>query len=306
MRRLQALLRILGQAAPHHPLQGGRGQRLQSGERWGLGSKDGRDEACLALPLERLAARRHFVEHGAEGEQIAARVGRLPLQLLRRHVLHRPDDCPFGGQRTSVRRCGRNPGDPRRRLRVRPRQTEIEKFRAGPRQHDVAGLEIAVDDSPPVRRIESAGDLDRVVHRLTRWQGSLRQTIGERLPFQELHHKVINAVLVADVVQRADIRMGEARDRACLTLQPLPPPGVPKDGLEQDFDRDDPIEPRVPGAIHLSHPAGTCRRQDLVRPEPGAWGESHAWAGIIDPPGGGDVSRPAVHAGSEVTISVCR
>ena len=280
MRRLPAPFRILGQAASHQALEGGRSQRLQGRERRRLRGEDGRDEARLALPLERPAARRHLVEHGAEGEQVAARVGRLPLELLRCHVLHRPDHRPFGGQRAGVRRCGREAGDPRRRFRVSPRQPEVEELGAGAGQHDVAGLEVAVDDPLPVRRVERAGDLDRVAQHLLRREGPFSQAIGQRLAIQELHHQVINAVLLADIEEATDVRMGKARDNARFPLEPLPPCGILRDGIEQDLDRDDPFEPRVPGPVHVSHPAGACRRQDLVRPEHRAWGKGHAWPGL--------------------------
>jgi uncharacterized protein YjbI with pentapeptide repeats len=43
-------------------------------ERRGFALQDGRDEGRLALALERLAPRGHFVEHAAQGEDVAARV----------------------------------------------------------------------------------------------------------------------------------------------------------------------------------------------------------------------------------------
>lgn len=38
-----------------------------------------------------------LVENRAEGENIAARIGRIAFQLLRRHVLKRADDHAFIG-----------------------------------------------------------------------------------------------------------------------------------------------------------------------------------------------------------------
>jgi len=85
-----------------------------------------------------------------------------------------------------------------------------------------------VDDSLPVCRIERAGDLDGMAQRLVRRQGYLRQALGQSLSFQELHHQVVDAVLVADIVKGADVRVGEARNSARLPFQPLSPSGVAK------------------------------------------------------------------------------
>ena len=56
---------------------------------------DRRDQRGLARARERLPARRHLVEHGAEREDVRPRVGLLALELLRRHVLEGPEDRAF-------------------------------------------------------------------------------------------------------------------------------------------------------------------------------------------------------------------
>ena len=43
------------------------------------------------------AARDHFIQDGAEREDIRACIGRLSLRLLGRHVGDRPDDLAFPG-----------------------------------------------------------------------------------------------------------------------------------------------------------------------------------------------------------------
>jgi hypothetical protein len=45
----------------------------------------------------------------------------------------------------------------------------------------------------------------------------LLDPVGERRPFDQLHHKVIRA----HVVQRADIRMIQGRDRAGFAIEAL-------------------------------------------------------------------------------------
>ena len=71
----------------------------------------------------------------------------------------------------------------------------------------------------------------------------------------------------ADVVERADVRMVERRDRPRLALEALADCGFGGELRRQHLDRDVAIEPRVAGAIHLAHAAGAEQRDDLVGPE---------------------------------------
>ena len=48
-------------------------------------------------PRKRTAARHHLVQHRAEGEDVAAPVGRPPFDLLGRHVCDRPEHGARGG-----------------------------------------------------------------------------------------------------------------------------------------------------------------------------------------------------------------
>jgi hypothetical protein len=77
-----------------------------------------------------------------------------------------------------------------------------------------------------VRAREGARDLDRVTERKRQREGSLLQSRGERLAFEILHHQVVDAVLLPDVVEMADVRIAQAGDRAGLSLEALPPFGV--------------------------------------------------------------------------------
>ena len=102
----------------------------------------------------------------------------LPFELLGRHVLERAEDRALRRQRRlivgSVGRLA-----PRRRRRLaRLRQAEVEQLRARLRQHDVAGLQIAVDDAAAVRLVERVGDLDRVCAAPVERQRALRQPIA--------------------------------------------------------------------------------------------------------------------------------
>ena len=113
-----------------------------------------RDHARRAFAFERALAREHFVQHAAEAEQIAARVGFLALQLLRRHVLQGADDLPLVRERLASR--GIALLETNRLLR----QSEIEQLDALLGDQDVGRLQIAMRDAllgaPRPERPESA------------------------------------------------------------------------------------------------------------------------------------------------------
>ena len=104
---------------------------------------------------------------------------------------------------------------------------------------------------------------------------SSARTAVERLAFEILHDEVLDAILISHVVERADVGMRELRDRLGLPLETLPKIPAPGESVRQHLDRDDPLEPRVPRPIDLSHPARAEGREDLVGAETGADGECH-------------------------------
>ena len=65
-----------------------------------------------------------------------------------------------------------------------------------------------------VRRRQRRGNLRAVARDLAQRQRSARQAIRERLPLEEFHDDEIEAVLLTDVVHRADVRMVQAGDEA--------------------------------------------------------------------------------------------
>src|SRR6185295_10527095 len=68
----------------------------------------------------------------------------------------------------------------------------------------------------------------------------------------------------ADVVDRHDVRMVELARRAGLALEAAEAVLVLGERLGQDLDRDVPLQPGVPGAVDLAHPACAEEGVDLV------------------------------------------
>src|ERR1700685_4736611 len=91
----------------------------------------------------------------APKEKISLR-GWLAFQLFRRHVLHGAENRSWHGKRSAH---GRGSAGISLQNFLVLRQTEIEQFRAGLRQHYVRGFQVAMDNSLPVGFVESVGNL---------------------------------------------------------------------------------------------------------------------------------------------------
>ena len=50
-------------------------------------------------------------------------------------------------------------------------------------------------------------------------------------PFQQFHHQVLDPILIADVVEGADMRMAQTGDRTRLSLESFPESGAASDTL---------------------------------------------------------------------------
>jgi hypothetical protein len=71
----------------------------------------------------------------------------------------------------------------------------------------LAGLQVAMLDASTVRIGETGRNLDRISDQFRELQRSAGDPVGQRHAFDELHHEVIEAVLMADIEDRADPRM---------------------------------------------------------------------------------------------------
>ena len=78
-----------------------------------------------------------------------------------------------------------------------------------------------MDHAMPVRAIKRVGNLDRVAEHLFGRQRSAREPRGQRLAFEVLHDEEGDAVLLADIVQDADVRMVQRRDGARFAIEAL-------------------------------------------------------------------------------------
>ena len=238
----------------------------RTGDRFRNILQDRADEARLARALESATAGQHLVENGAECEHVGAGVGLQAFELLRCHVLQRSED---GALLRQTRRCRRHH---RRAVaceqrRHRLREAEVEKLRAAGREHDVRGFQVAVDDPRLMGLVQRIGNLDRMPQRALQRQRTFRERRRERLAIEVLHDEIGDAVLLADVVQRADMRVIELRNRPCLAVEPVTKLRIGRQRFREDLDGDGPVETRIAGLVDLAHAAFAQLVEDSIRAE---------------------------------------
>ena len=170
-----------------------------------------RDDRLHVGSGERRLTRDHLVGDHAERVHVGASVDRaLAHRLLGRHVLR----CPQRHSR--LRHAGaasRLHGDG---------DTEIRDQRVPVTQQDVLRLDVAMDHAQPVGVAEGIGHLasdgDGVVDRELSFA---LEPVPQRLARHERHHVVQQAVGLAAVEERQDVRMLESRGRPNLGQKAL-------------------------------------------------------------------------------------
>ncbi len=82
-------------------------------------------------------------------------------------------------------------------------------------------------------------------------------------------------VLLADVMERADVRMVQAGGRLGFPLEPLAQIGIVGDVRQEHLDGDGTIQAGVERLVDLPHASSAELGLDLVGAERGARGEGH-------------------------------
>ena len=90
------------------------------------------------------------------------------------------------------------------------------------------------------------------------------------------HHQKCDACGLADVVERADVRVIERRDRARFAIEAVAEFLIPCERRRQNLQGDAAIETCVARLVDLAHAAGTEGGLNLVRSEPSTWREGQA------------------------------
>jgi len=143
-----------------------------------------------------------------------------------------------------------------------------------------------MDDPLLVRRLEPLDDLPRDRKHFVEWHRTGEEALGERRPFDQLHHESAHVVsgfsrTFFEPVNRGDRRMIERGQQLRFAREPRDAVGVVAKSLRQDFDRHLAAQTRIMRAIDLPHSSGTEHGDDFVRTELEAGSEGHGCGLII-------------------------
>src|SRR4029079_659655 len=104
---------------------------------------------------------------------------------------------------------------------------------------------------------------------------------AERVAVQILHDQEVNAILMADIVQGADVRMIQPGDRTSFLLEALARLRIIGHVRGQDLDCDRTIEPGVSRLVNLTHPTSSDASPNQVRTDAVSL-EASGYAGRVE------------------------
>ena len=90
-----------------------------------------------------------------------------------------------------------------------------------------------------------------------------------------LHDQKIEPILLANVVEGADVRVVQARHGSRLALESLASLRTVGNVAWQHLHGDNPVQPGVSCLVHLAHAAGADGGKDFVRAESGSRSKRH-------------------------------
>src|SRR5262249_34818129 len=244
----------------------------------GLVVQDLAVETLAVDRIERQPQRQAFVEQYAERVDVAPPVGRLPGDLLRRHVGRSAE--PVSRQRQRVAGTVVEAGEP-----------EVEQHRLAVVAYDhLARLHVPMDEPRFVRHVQRRGQrgdepqhaVDRACGRCPWFLSLARQ--GQALPscgpraFDQLcqrwsryvlHREVGSAVGLADLVDGTDRRMREPGSRDRFAAKALADPGRMGDPAMDYLQRDAAAEPILLSEVDGTHAALPEHIEDPEPTDPG-------------------------------------
>jgi hypothetical protein len=162
------------------------------------------------------------------------------------------------------------------------RETEVEQLGARRRRHHVPRLQIAMDDAPSMCGLECISDFHAEAEDLGERQYASFQTCRQGLALEQFKHQILGLVLAADIVQAADVRVVEGRNRLGLVGEPRAEFWVIRQLRREDLHGDAALQARVARPIHLAHAPGTDQGEDFIRAEASTRLKDHVAAAHYD------------------------
>ena len=167
--------------------------------------------------LERHATDDHLEQHRRERVEVRAPIDRPAERLLRRHVRGRSEHHAHVGELAAAEQ----------HLGIADEldEAKVDDLRALPAahldEHDVIGLEIAMDDAVAVRVRDSIEQLARDRERAPHADRALLHLPGQRVALDQLHHEEQEALLDEHVDRMDQVLVIEHADRVRLAREAL-------------------------------------------------------------------------------------
>ena len=227
-------------------------------ERRGILVESRREDRRRAVAGEDAPAGQGLVEQRPRGEEVGPRVDRVAEDLLGRHVARRSHD--EAGSRELSARVGARDGLAGRLVR----EAEVDESPAVRGEEEVRRLHVAVDDARVVQRGEGLEQVEGQRDRLFGGQRPALQPRRQGLAGEQLHDDVGLGVVLADLVDRAEVRVAHPGGGPRLAQEAAARRVV---GALQDLERDVPAERLVLGEVHSAHAALADDPHDPVASE---------------------------------------
>ena len=113
---------------------------------------------------------------------------------------------------------------------------------------DVGRLDVAVNDVRVVRGIERIRDFDAECQHCVQWQTAMiDESVLQRGAFEALHDDKGAAILLADIVNGANVRVVQRRRGSSLAAKATQRVRVASQFIRQELQRHDPLERRIRG-----------------------------------------------------------
>ncbi|MEI2613620.1 MAG: hypothetical protein V9G21_00890 [Methylotenera sp.] len=216
-----------------------------------LAGREVGDQRVAGDAVVREGTGEQLVQHEAERVEVGLLAERVALPQLGGHVERCAGEFVAAGRLDGgVAGLGRevenasHPGDP-----------EVDQLGlAGAGEHDVGGLDVAVQHALAVHRGQAARESEADLEDRAPGQGG--HHLGQADAVDVLGGDVRLALDLADAVDRGDVRVVHAGERAGLGEQARAALGALL-GVAQELERDGPVEQRVVAEPHRTHAALT-------------------------------------------------
>ena len=144
----------------------------------------------------------------------------------------------------------------------------------------VCGLDVPVDDAFTVRSVECVGDFDSEHQHCFKLQWTPGNQMLERDAVKKLHDDESFTTLLADVVNRADVRVVQSRGRLRFAPKACQGLGIAGDFFRQELECHEAMQTSVFGLINYTHPATAQTFDDaVVRDTLAKHGRNGMWLG---------------------------